>query len=142
EVPEGDHRVALGEAAIVRPGMDCTVACYGGSVHTAMEAAKILSEEEITLEVLDLRCLVPLDRESLLGSVGKTGRLVVLHDATKFAGFGAEVAAIVAEEDFEYLKAPIKRVAAPDIPVPFSPPLERFYKPDPKMVVEAVRSIL
>lgn len=142
EVPEGDYRIRLGEAQVVRPGKDCTVVSYGSAVFTALEAAKILSEEDVSLEVLDLRSLVPLDKESLLDSVKKTGRLVILHDATKFAGFGAEIAAIVADDAFDLLKAPIKRVAAPDIPVPFSPPLEKFYKPNPEMVVKAVRSIL
>ncbi len=90
--------------------------------------------------MVDLRSLVPLDRGCLLDSVSKTGRLVVLHDATKFGGFGGEISAIVAEEAFDMLKAPVKRVAAPDIPVPVSPPQERFYKPSSEMVIEAVRS--
>ncbi len=142
EVPEGDCRVPLGLARKVLPGTDCTVACYGGAVYTALQAADELSKKGVSLEILDLRSLVPFDRDALLDSVRKTGRLVVLHEATKFAGFGAEVAAIVVEEAFDALKAPIMRVAAPDIPVPFSPPLEEFYKPNPMMVVEAVRAVL
>ncbi|HID29683.1 MAG TPA: alpha-ketoacid dehydrogenase subunit beta, partial [Desulfobacterales bacterium] len=98
--------------------------------------------EAISLEVVDLRSLVPLDKDCLLDSVKRTGRLVVLHDATKFGGFGAEIAATVAEEAFDALKAPIKRVAAPDIPVPISPLQERFNKPGPETIVRAVRSIL
>jgi pyruvate/2-oxoglutarate/acetoin dehydrogenase E1 component len=142
EVPDGDYRVPLGEARVVKSGTDCTVVSYGGAVYTALKTAKILSKEGISLEVLNLRSLVPLDKRRLLDSVRRTGRLVVLHDATKFGGFGAEIVAIVTEEAFNVLKSPIKRVAAPDIPVPFSPPLEKFYKPSPEMVVEVVRSIV
>nr|CBX29636.1 Acetoin:2,6-dichlorophenolindophenol oxidoreductase subunit beta [uncultured Desulfobacterium sp.] len=142
EVPEGDYRVPLGKARIAMSGDDCTIVSYGGAIFTAIEAASILSKENISAEVIDLRSLVPLDRDCLLNSVKKTGRLVVLHDATKFGGFGAEIAAIVAEDAFEFLKAHIKRVAAPDIPVPFSPPQEKFYKPGAGMVVDAVRSVM
>lgn len=142
EVPEGDYRIPFGQARLIMHGQDCTVVSYGGAIYTAMEAAKDLSEEGVSLEVVDLRSLVPLDKTAILESVRRTGRLVVLHDATKFAGFGAEIAAIVAEEAFDALKAPVRRVAAPDIPVPLSPPLEKFYRPSPEMVVEAVRSIV
>jgi len=142
EVPDGDHRIPIGKARVVIAGNDCTVVSYGGGVYTPLEAAKTLSAEGISAEVIDLRSLVPLDKACLLDSVRKTGRLVVLHDATKFGGFGAEISAIVAEEAFDLLKAPIKRVAAPDIPVPVSPPQERFYKPGPEAVTEAVRSTL
>jgi pyruvate/2-oxoglutarate/acetoin dehydrogenase E1 component len=140
EVPDGDHRIPIGKARVVIPGKDCTVVSYGGAVYTALEAAKTLSEEGISTEVIDLRSLVPLDRACLLDSVRRTGRLVVLHDATKFGGFGAEISAIVAEEAFDVLKAPIKRVAAPDIPVPVSPPQEMFNKPSPETVIAAVRA--
>jgi pyruvate dehydrogenase E1 component beta subunit len=142
EVPEGDYRLPLGQARVALAGTDCTVVSYGAAVHTALAAAEALGREGISVEVLDLRTLVPLDRESLLASVGKTGRLVVVHEATKFAGFGAEIAALVAEEAFEHLKAPIRRVAAPDIPVPFSPPLEKFYRPSPEQVAQAVRGVV
>jgi len=140
EVPDGDQRAPLGKARVVVPGRDCTVVTYGGAVYTALEAAKTLSEEGISTEVIDLRSLVPLDKACVLDSVRRTGRLVVLHDATKFGGFGAEISAIVAEEAFDVLKAPIKRVAAPDIPVPVSPPQEKFSKPSPEAVIAAVRS--
>ncbi|MFH0789472.1 MAG: alpha-ketoacid dehydrogenase subunit beta [Pseudomonadota bacterium] len=142
EVPEGDFRVPLGQARLVKPGSDCTLVSYGSAVYTVLEAAETLSTEGLSAEVLDLRCLVPLDRARLLESVRKTGRLVVIHEATKFGGFGAEIAALVAEEAFEHLKSPIRRVAAPDIPVPFSPPQEKFYRPSPEKVLEAVHSIL
>jgi acetoin:2,6-dichlorophenolindophenol oxidoreductase subunit beta len=142
EVPEGDYRVPLGQARLVRPGSDCTLVSYGSAMHTVLEAAELLAAEGISAEVLDLRCLVPLDRARLLASVRKTGRLVVIHEANKFGGFGAEIAALVAEEAFEHLKAPIKRVAAPDIPVPFSPPQEKFYRPSPEKILAAVHSIM
>ncbi len=138
EVPEGDHRVALGQARIVRQGTDCSLVTYGGAVFTALRAAELLEAEGVSLEVVDLRSLVPLDRDAVLASVRKTGRLVVLHDATRFCGFGAEIAALVAEECFAELKSPVRRVAAPDIPVPFSPPMEGFYRPSAERVVEAV----
>jgi acetoin:2,6-dichlorophenolindophenol oxidoreductase subunit beta len=142
EVPDGDLRVELGKARVVRPGSDATVVTYGAAVYTALEAAGMLEQEGVSLEVLDLRSLVPLDRDAVFESVDRTGRLVTLHDATKFCGFGAEIGAMVAEEMFDALKAPIRRVAAPDIPVPFTPPQEEFYKPSAGQVVAAVKSIL
>jgi acetoin:2,6-dichlorophenolindophenol oxidoreductase subunit beta len=142
EVPEGDIRIPLGQANLVQPGQDCTVVSYGSAIYTALEAAKTLGNEGLSIEVLDLRSLVPLDKTRLLESVRKTGRIVVLHDATKFGGYGAEIAALIAEEAFDYLKSPIRRVAAPDIPVPFSPPQEKFNRPNPQMVIEAIRSTI
>lgn len=142
EVPETDVRVPLGKANVVRPGADCTLVTYGGAVYTALQAAGILAEAGISLEVIDLRTLVPLDEACILDSVRKTGRLIVLHDATRFCGFGAEIAAMVAEKAFDALKAPIMRVAAPDIPVPVSPPQEAFYKPGPDKVVAAARTLM
>jgi len=142
EVPEGDYRVPLGRARVAVPGTDCTVVTYGAALYTAMQADHILSGENVSVEIIDLRPLIPLDRETLLGSINKTGRLVVLHDATKTAGFGAEIAALAAEEAFPALKGPVRRVAAPDIPVPLSPPLESCYRPNPQRVVEAVRTLM
>lgn len=141
-VPEGDVRVPLGKAAVAREGSDVTVAAYGGAVRTALEAAESLAEEGVSLEVLDLRTLVPLDRGAVLASVSRTGRFVMVHDSTRFCGYGAEVAAMVAEEAFSELKAPVRRVAAPDAPVPFAPAQERFYKPGAADVVAAVRSLM
>lgn len=142
EVPEGDLRIPLGKANVVRPGNDCTLVSYGGAVHTAMKAADALESMGISLEVIDLRTLVPLDEACMLDSIKKTGRLVVLHDATRFCGFGAEIAAIAAEKAFDTLKAPVTRVAAPDIPVPVSPPQEQYYKPGPDQVTAAVRAVM
>jgi pyruvate dehydrogenase E1 component beta subunit len=142
EVPEADVRIPLGKAKVVRPGADCTLVTYGGAVYTALQAAGILAEAGISLEVIDLRTLVPLDEVCILDSVRKTGRLIALHDATRFCGFGAEIAAMVAEKAFDALKGPIMRVAAPDIPVPVSPPQESFYKPGPDKVVAAARTLM
>ncbi|TVM19238.1 alpha-ketoacid dehydrogenase subunit beta [Oceanidesulfovibrio indonesiensis] len=142
EVPDGDVRVPLGKARTVRPGMDATVVAYGGAVYAALAAAETLQEEGVSLEVIDLRTLVPLDKDAVLESLGRTGRLVTVHDANKFCGFGAELAAIAAEEGFASLKAPVRRVAAPNTPVPFTPPQEQFYKPGAEDIVQAVRSIL
>ncbi|WP_027183176.1 alpha-ketoacid dehydrogenase subunit beta [Desulfovibrio inopinatus] len=141
-VPEGDERIPLGKAIIKRPGTDVTVVGYGGAVLAALGAAADLEAEGVSVEVIDLRSLVPLDRETVLESVARTGRFVTVHDATKFCGFGAELAAMVAEEGYGSLKAPIRRVAGPDIPVPFSPPQEQFYKPNAQKIAAAIRSIL
>lgn len=141
-VPEGDLRVLLGSANVVRPGSDATVAAYGGAVFTALKAAGALAEQGVSVEVLDLRSLAPLDTKTLFASVEKTGRLVVVHDANRFCGFGAEVAASVAEEFHGELKGPVRRVAAPQIPVPLAPPQEQFYKPQPEQVIEAVKGLM
>lgn len=142
EAPEGDVRVPLGKARIARQGTDATVVAYGGAVHAAMGAAKMMQEEGVSLEVIDLRTLVPLDKETVLELLGRTGRLVTVHDATRFCGYGAELAAIAAEEGFASLKAPVRRVAAPNAPVPFTPPQVEYYKPRAEDIVQAVRSIL
>jgi pyruvate/2-oxoglutarate/acetoin dehydrogenase E1 component len=142
DTPVGDFRVPLGKAAVVREGTDATVAAYGRAVQVAFQAADALGDADgLSVEVLDLRSLVPLDRAAVLGSVGRTGRFVMVHDATRFCGYGAEVAAMVAEEAFKDLKAPVRRVAAPDAPVPFAPSQERFYQPGPEEVMAAVWSL-
>ncbi|MBI2877847.1 MAG: alpha-ketoacid dehydrogenase subunit beta [Candidatus Tectomicrobia bacterium] len=142
EVTEEDYTLPLGKAEVKREGRDVTVVTYGQMVHTALAAAQRLESERIGLEVIDLRSLSPLDKGAILSSVEKTGRLIVLHEACKTGGFGAEVAALVAEEGFDLLDAPIRRVAAPDIPVPYTTPLERFYIPDEKDLIAAVREIV
>jgi acetoin:2,6-dichlorophenolindophenol oxidoreductase subunit beta len=142
EVPDGNFRIPLGKANVVRSGKDCTVVSYGGAVHTAIQAADIVAAEGISVEVIDLRTLVPLDEAGILDSIKKTGRLIVLHDATRFCGFGAEIAAIAAEKAFHTLKAPVMRVAAPDIPVPVSPPQEQFYKPNSEQVKNAIKTVM
>lgn len=141
-VPEGDYTVPIGSADIKRPGRDATVVTWSKMLGVAFKAAGQLAKEGIEVEVVDLRTLVPLDRDTFLQSVQKTGRLIVLHEATRTGGFGAEIAATVAEEAFKYLKAPPRRVAAPDTPVPFSYPLERYYMPDENRLIQAVREIM
>ena len=142
EVPGGDVRIPLGQAHVARAGSDATVATYGGAVHVALKAAELLADKGISLEVIDLRSLVPLDRATVVSSVRKTGRFVSLHDATRFCGFGAELVALVSESCFAELKAPPRRIAAPDIPVPFTPPQEAFYRPSVETVVQTIRELV
>ena len=141
-VPEQEYLTALGQADIKRQGRDLTVVTWSGMLGVAMGAAEKLSQEGIEMEIVDLRTLTPLDRETILTSVEKTGRLIVLHEATRTGGFGGEIAAVVMEEGFRYLKAPLRRVTGPDIPVPASPPLEKFYIPDQNDLIKAAREIM
>lgn len=141
-VPEGEHLVPIGPADIKRPGKDVTVVTWSRMLGVAFQAAEQLATEGIEVEIVDLRTLAPLDKAAILASVRKTGRLVVLHEATRTGGFAGEVAAVVMEEAFERLKAPLRRVTGPDIPVPASPPLERFYIPDAGQVVTAVKDLV
>jgi pyruvate/2-oxoglutarate/acetoin dehydrogenase E1 component len=139
EVPEGEYTVPLGEARIAREGTELTVIAYGSSVHLAMQAAEELDED---IEVLDLRSLCPLDREAILTSVRKTSKALVAHEATRSCGVGAEVAALISEEAFEDLDAPVRRLTAPDVPIPFSPPLEQAVLPQLDDMKEACRELL
>jgi len=143
EVPEGRYAVPFGQARRHREGTDVTVVTWGAMVHTAAEAAEaVAADGGPSVEILDLRTLVPWDRESVLRSVEKTSKLLVLHEDTRTGGFGAEIAATVAEEAFEHLDAPIKRIAAPDTPVPFSPPLEKRFIPQVEDVVRGLRDLV
>ena len=135
QVPDEDYIVPLGKADIKRGGNDITVVAWGFMVHKTLKAAEDLAGKGIELEVVDLRTLVPLDTETIVNSIKKTGRLIVVHEACKTAGFGGEIAAIAAKEAFDYLDAPIERVTAPDTPVPFSPPLEEAFIPQPKDII-------
>jgi pyruvate/2-oxoglutarate/acetoin dehydrogenase E1 component len=139
EVPDGDHTVPIGEARIAREGDELTVIAYGSSVHLALRAAEELDED---IEVLDLRTLCPLDREAILASVSKTGKALVAHEATRSCGVGAEVAALISEEAFEDLDAPVRRLTAPDVPIPFSPPLEQAVLPQLDDMKEACRGLI
>jgi 2-oxoisovalerate dehydrogenase E1 component beta subunit len=139
EVPEGEHAVPIGQARVAREGSEMTVIAYGSSVHLAVEAAEELDED---IEVLDLRTLCPLDGEAILASVRKTGKVLVAHEATRSCGVGAEVAALVSEEAFEDLDAPVRRLTAPDVPIPFSPPLEQAVLPQVEDMKEACRELL
>ncbi len=142
EVPEGEYTVPLGKADVKRKGEDVTVVATAAMVPKALAAADALAAEGISVEVLDPRTLLPLDEEAILASVKKTHRLVVVHEAVKFAGPGGEIAAMVAEKAFDYLDAPILRVAAPFSPVPFSPPLEQAFIPSEERISQAVREVV
>ena len=142
EVPDGEHLVPIGKADIKREGNDVTVIAWSNLVISALEAADQLASEGISVEVLDPRGINPLDTEAILASVEKTGRVVLAHEAPKKGGQGSEVAAIIAEEALTSLVAPIKRVAAPDIPVPQSVHLEKFYVPKAEDIIAAIREIM
>ena len=139
EIPEGDVVVPLGEAKLVREGRDATVVAVGAMVRRAQLAADALAKEGIEIEIVDPRCIVPLDKARILASVAKTGRLVVVSESMKFCGSGAEIAALVAEEGFRYLKAPVARVATPNVPIPFARNLEKMVIPDETAIAAAVR---
>ena len=141
EVPAGEHLVPIGCAEVKREGKDVTVVALSRMVHEALTAAELLSKDGISVEVLDPRTLSPLDRDALLASLAKTGRLVIAHEAWGPCGFGAEIAAIAAEGAFRSLRAPVKRVTAPFTPVPFSPPMEKFWLPDAGKIAAAVREV-
>ncbi len=142
EVPEGDYTISFGQADIKREGKDVTVVATANMVHTALGAAEKLAADGISLEVVDPRTLNPLDEETIIESVKKTHRLVIVHEEVKFAGSGAEIAALVAEKAFDYLDAPILRVAAPFCPVPFSQPLEQAYIPSEQQLIDAVKKVM
>jgi len=139
EVPEDIYSIPLGKADVKRQGSDVTVIATMAMVHIALEVAEELSKEGISVEVIDPRTLQPLDGETIIESVKKTHKVVIVHEAVKFAGPGAEIAAMIAEEAFDYLDAPIKRVAAPFTPVPFSPVLEQAYIPSKEKIIAAVK---
>ena len=141
EVPASDYTVPLGKAIVRREGRHITIVSYAAMAYVAMEAASVLAKEGIEAEVIDLRTLLPLDRETILGSVKKTNRLLVVHEDTRTGGIAGEIAAIVCEEAFGYLDAPISRVTALDTPVPYSPPLEERFLPNAEKVVAAAREL-
>lgn len=142
EVPDDDYIVPLGKAAVRREGTDLSIITFGAMVYTALDAAKELSEAGVDAEVIDLRSLAPLDREAVLTSVAKTSRALLLHEATLTGGIGGELAAIISEEAFEYLDAPVMRVASADAPVPYSPPLEAAFLPSVQKVVAAAKRLV
>ncbi len=141
EVPDERYTVPFGEARVHREGDDMTVVTWGAMVYTADEAAKQLEGEGMSVEILDLRTVAPWDKEAVLRSVEKTSKVLVLHEDTRTGGFGAEIAATITEEAFENLDAPVKRIAAPDAPVPFSPPLEKAFIPQVDDVVAGLRDL-
>jgi len=142
EVPDGEHLVPIGKANVVRTGSDVTVATISLSVHHSLDVAEKLAGEGIDVEVLDLRSLVPLDREAILQSVGKTGRLVVVDEDYHSFGMSGEVAATITDHDPSLLKARVRRVAVPDVPIPYAHVLEEAVLPRHARIEEAVRSVL
>ncbi len=141
DVPEGDYTTPIGEAKIARAGDDVSILTYGAMVHSSLEAAEIVAAEGVSVEVLDLRTLLPMDRGRILETVKKTGRALIVHEATRTGGPGGEIAALIAEHAFLHLDAPIVRVAPPDTPVPYSPPLEEFFLPNAAKIAEAIRAL-
>jgi 2-oxoisovalerate dehydrogenase E1 component beta subunit len=141
DVPDERYTVPFGEARVHRAGDDVTVVTWGAMVYTAAEAAERLDAEDVSVEVLDLRTLVPWDRERVLESVRRSSKVLVLHEDTHTGGFGAEIAATIAEEAFEHLDAPVRRLTAPDAPVPFAPALERAFIPQVDDVAAALREL-
>jgi 2-oxoisovalerate dehydrogenase E1 component beta subunit len=141
DVPEGDYVTPIGEARIARSGDDVSIITYGAMVHASMDAAEIVAGEGVSVEILDLRTLLPMDREAILATVRRTGRALIVHEPTKTGGPGGEIAALIAEHAFLDLDAPVVRVAPPDTPVPYSPPLEEFFLPNAAKIAEAIRAL-
>jgi len=141
EVPDDRYTVPFGEARTHREGDDISLITWGAMVYTADEAAQKLEGDGVSVEILDLRTLAPWDKDAVLRSVEKTSKALVLHEDTLTGGFGAEIAATIAAEGFENLDAPVRRIAAPDTPVPFSPPLEKAFIPQVEDVVAGVKEL-
>ncbi len=142
EVPDGEYRVPLGSARVARTGSDVTIVCYSIMVTHALSAATALAADGIEAEIIDLRSLVPLDMATVDASIEKTGHAVIAHEAWRFGGFGAELAAQVSERHFDRLGAPVARVGAKSSHIPFSPPLERAVAPQAEEIAEAVRATI
>lgn len=142
EVPDDDYVVPLGKAAVRREGSDLSIITFGAMVYTALDAAAALAADGVQAEVLDLRSLAPLDRDAILETAARTSRVLLLHEATLTGGIGGELAAIISEHAFEYLDAPVMRVASLDTPVPYAPPLEAAFLPSVAKVVEAARKLV
>ncbi|MEA2538234.1 MAG: 2-oxoisovalerate dehydrogenase component beta subunit [Chloroflexota bacterium] len=142
DVPDGDFVVPLGRARVTHPGSQVTVIAYGLMAHYALEAADRVAEEGISVEVVDLRTLRPLDKDTVLTSVRKTGKCLIVYEDNRFGGYGAEVAAIVAEEAFDYLDGPVTRIAGPDVPgVPYNHVLEDWFMVDPEKIATGIRKL-
>jgi 2-oxoisovalerate dehydrogenase E1 component beta subunit len=142
DLPEGDFTVPIGAAEIRKQGGDLSIITYGGTLGQSLDAARIVEKEDgLSVEVLDLRTLLPLDREAILATARKTGKVLVVHEDRLTGGIGGEVSAIIVENAFEYLDGPVRRVAAVDAHVAFSPPLEDFILPNTNKIVDAIRSL-
>ena len=142
EVPEGDYTIPIGKADVKREGTDVTVISYGLTLHFALKAAEELEKEGISVHVLDLRTLRPLDKEAILEAAAKTGKVLIVHEDNKTGGVGGEISAIITEEAFFELDAPVRRLCGPDVPaMPYSPPLEKEYMLSPEKVAAAIREL-
>jgi len=141
DLPEGEIVVPIGKARLARPGKDVSIVTYAAMLHVALEAAEAAARDGIEVEVLDLRTLLPLDEEAILATAAKTGKVIVLHEATRTGGPGGEIAALISERAFEYLDSPVVRMAPPDTPVPYSPPLEEYFLPNAEKVGKAIRAL-
>ena len=141
ELPDGDFVTPIGKAAVVQEGTDMTIYTYGAMVEQSRLAADELAKDGISIEIVDLRTLKPLDTQAILKSIEKTSKALIVHEDTHTLGVGAEVAAILAEDAFDMLDGPITRVTAPDTPVPFSPPLEKAFLPDAEKIAAAARKL-
>ncbi|RJP67346.1 MAG: alpha-ketoacid dehydrogenase subunit beta [Candidatus Abyssobacteria bacterium SURF_17] len=142
DVPEDDYVIPIGKANVLQEGDDVSLITYGSMVHHCRSALEKLEAEDLSIELIDLRSIMPLDKETIYASVKKTNRVVLAYEDHKTLGIGAEIAALLSEELFEYLDTPIVRVAAPDTPVPYSPPLEEFYLPKEEDIVKAVHKVI
>ncbi|MBZ0308508.1 MAG: alpha-ketoacid dehydrogenase subunit beta [Anaerolineae bacterium] len=143
EVPEGDHTIPIGQARVAREGSDLTLYSYGMMAHYALQAAERVSQTDgIETEVVDLRTLLPLDKNTILKSFKKTGKALIVHEDNLTMGFGAEIAAILASDGFEYMDAPIQRLCGPDVPgVPFSHPMQDYFMLNPTKIADAIRDL-
>ncbi len=142
EVPEEDYTVPIGPAVVRREGTDLSVFAFGWMLREALQAAEVVAREGISVEVVDLRTLKPLDKETTLKSVAKTNRALIIYEDNRFVGFGAEIAAIIAEEAFDSLDAPVMRLAGPDVPsIPFSKPLEEWFFINQEKIAQAMRRL-
>src|ERR1700675_2097568 len=141
DLPENDFTVPIGKAAVRREGRDLTIVSYAAMLHASLEAAAELEKEGVDAEVIDLRTLLPLDRETILSSVAKTNKLLVVHEDTRTGGIAGEIAAVVTESAFEDLDGPIRRVTSLDTPVPYAPQLEEYFMPNAANVVAAAREL-
>ena len=141
ELPDGDIIVPIGKAAVRRKGSNMSIITYGAMVYVALDAATELAKEGIDVEVLDLRSLLPFDKEAVLETVKRNNKVILLHEDTRTGGFAGELAALISEEAFDYLDGPIRRITAPDTPVPFSPPMEEFFLPKISDVLRVARQL-
>lgn len=142
EVPEGEHLVPIGPAVVRREGTDLSVFAYGWMLHEALAASEEVASDGCSVEVVDVRTLAPLDRQTILRSVGKTSRALIVYEDNRFGGYGAEIAALIAEEAFYDLDAPVMRLAGPDVPgIPYSKPLEEWFYIDRAKIVRAIRAL-